>query len=87
MVRRPSAAWEQLYAQPVYLAETFVDPARHRGTCYRAANWRVLGRTTGRGHTDHTHRVKAVARDPSAWMPWNYEATLAAFAPGAAPAN
>jgi hypothetical protein len=57
MARRLSAAWEQLYAHPVYFAETFVDPARHRGTCYRAANWRVLGRTTGRGHTDRTHRV------------------------------
>jgi hypothetical protein len=33
-----------------------VDPERFRGTCYRAANWMVLGRTTGRGKDDHTHR-------------------------------
>jgi len=26
-----------------------VDPERFRGTCYRAANWVVLGKTTGRG--------------------------------------
>ena len=32
---------------PVLLAETFVDPARFAGTCYRAANWRSLGRTGG----------------------------------------
>jgi hypothetical protein len=25
------------------------DPERFRGSCYRAANWMVLGRTTGRG--------------------------------------
>jgi len=41
--------WQHLYAHPIYYLETFVDPARFRGTCYRAANWQVLGRTTGRG--------------------------------------
>lgn len=41
--------WQALYAHPIYWLETFVDPARFRGTCYRAANWLVLGRTTGRG--------------------------------------
>ena len=30
---------------------------RFRGTCYRAANWMVLGRTTGRGKDDQTHRA------------------------------
>ena len=57
MVRMLSAEWEQVYRHPVYFAETFVDPARFRGTCYRAANWLVLGRTTGRGHADTTHRA------------------------------
>ena len=32
---------------PVLLAETFVDPSRFAGTCYRASNWRMLGRTRG----------------------------------------
>ena len=41
--------WEQLYDHPVYFAETFIDPGRFRGTCYRAANWKLLGLTTGRG--------------------------------------
>ena len=41
--------WEQLYGHPVYFAETFIDPSRFRGTCYRAANWKLLGLTTGRG--------------------------------------
>jgi hypothetical protein len=44
-----SKDWEQLYGHPVYFAETFIDPGRFRGTCYRAANWKLLGRTTGRG--------------------------------------
>ena len=47
-LRRLSADWEQRYRHPVYLAETFVDSTRFRGTCYRAANWLYLGQTAGR---------------------------------------
>ena len=47
---RFSADWASVYGHPIYFLETFVDPARFRGTCYRAANWIVLGPTTGRGH-------------------------------------
>jgi hypothetical protein len=49
MARRLADDWEGIYHHPVYFLETFVDPERHRGTCYRAANWVVMGRTTGRG--------------------------------------
>jgi hypothetical protein len=49
MAGRISEDWQQLYGHPVYFLETFVDPERFRGTCYRAANWVVLGKTTGRG--------------------------------------
>jgi hypothetical protein len=56
MLRRLSADWESVYAHPIYLAETFVDPSRYRGTCYRAANWTHLGMTTGRGKDDLTKR-------------------------------
>jgi len=49
--------WERLYHHPLYFVETFVDPERFRGTCYRAANWILLGRTTGRGKDDQTNRV------------------------------
>jgi hypothetical protein len=47
--RSLSADWQRLYGHPVHFVETFVDPERFRATCYRAANWIVLGRTTGRG--------------------------------------
>jgi hypothetical protein len=54
--------WQQMYAHPVYWLETFIDPARFKGTCYRAANWQCLGPTTGRGHNartkKHTQPVK-----------------------------
>jgi len=48
--------WERIYHHPLYFLETFVDPARFRGTCYRAANWVVLGRTTGRGKDSQSKR-------------------------------
>ena len=63
MVRVLSAEWERVYGHPVYFAETFVDPQRFRGTCYRAANWIVLGRTTGRGKADTTHRPNRSIKD------------------------
>ncbi len=56
IARQLSQDWEGLYQHPIYFLETFVDPERFRGTCYRAANWVVLGRTTGRGKDDHTNR-------------------------------
>jgi hypothetical protein len=49
MSRQLSADWQKLYAHPIYFTQTFVDPQRYRGTCYRAANWTYLGMTTGRG--------------------------------------
>jgi len=48
--------WERMYGHPVYFAETFIDPGRFRGTCYRAANWQLLGLTTGRGKNDRTNK-------------------------------
>ncbi len=55
IARRLSADWEQIYCHRIYFLETFVDPARHRGSCYRAANWTVLGQTSGRGHRCPTY--------------------------------
>jgi hypothetical protein len=63
MAARVSADWEQMYGHPIYFLETFVDPERFRGTCYRAANWVWLGRTTGRGKNDHTNRVNRPIKD------------------------
>jgi hypothetical protein len=56
MTRVLSSDWERIYGHPIYFAETFIDPGRFRGTCYRAANWALLGHTTGRGKNDHTNK-------------------------------
>lgn len=52
-----SAHWQKLYHHPIHLLETFIDPERFRGSCYRAANWIYLGLSTGRGKADLTHRA------------------------------
>jgi len=55
MAARISDDWQQLYGHPIYFLETFVDPERFRGTCYRAANWVLLGRTAGRGKQSNSY--------------------------------
>jgi|GEM_PF-210885 len=55
-LRRLSRDWQIRYGHPVYLAETFVDTNRFRGTCYRASNWIELGRTSGWSRQGTTYR-------------------------------
>lgn len=47
-LKRLPEDWEQRYAVRPVLVETFVDPKQYKGTCYRAANWRSVGQTSGR---------------------------------------
>jgi len=58
ILRRLSRDWQARYQHPLYLAETFVDESRFRGTCYQAANWIRIGQTEGfarrgRGYRHH----------------------------------
>lgn len=48
-VKRLSLDWQVAYGHPIVLAETFVDHARFKGTCYRAAGWMCIGKTQGFG--------------------------------------
>ena len=54
--RRLVADWRETYGVEPWLLETLTDPARFKGTCYRAANWIELGPTSGRGRDDRHHR-------------------------------
>ena len=49
VARRISKDWQALYNHPIHLLETFIEPGRFKGTCYKAANWVELGETKGRG--------------------------------------
>ena len=50
--RRIRTDWQDYYKRDIVLLETFVEQGRFKGTCYRAANWRHIGETTGRGRND-----------------------------------
>jgi hypothetical protein len=54
-LKRLSNDWQRLHGHPIWLAETFVDSARFRGTCYRAAGWQVLGQTRGYSKRNHCY--------------------------------
>jgi hypothetical protein len=59
IARRIDADWQGRYGHPLHLLETFVQQARFAGTCYKAANWIHVGRTTGRTRQDRHNRVNA----------------------------
>jgi len=63
MVKILPKDWERLYHHPLYYLETFVDPERFQGTCYRAANWLPIGQTTGRGKNDQTGKANRSLKD------------------------
>ena len=53
--------WEEIYGYPPHLLETFVDQGRFAGTCYKAANWTLVGETAGFAKKDnrfHEHGRK-----------------------------
>ncbi len=72
LAQRVGDDWSHRWGYRPLLLETFVDPARFSGTCYRAAGWMDLGLTTGQGlarpgcvYTSSPKRiyVKALATD------------------------
>jgi len=54
--RRIGADWREKYGHGLQWLETFVELGRFTGTCYRAANWRAVGQTQGRGRQDRQHQ-------------------------------
>jgi len=54
-LRRVGSDWCERYGYEPLLVETFVDVERFAGTCYRAANWELVGVTKGRGRQDTEH--------------------------------
>jgi hypothetical protein len=53
--------WERRYRCQPLLLESFVDARRFSGTCYRAANWILLGETRGRGRMDRRHQLEGAS--------------------------
>ena len=55
--RRLPDDWHRRYAYRPLLLETFVHTDRYPGTCYRAANWILVGHTLGRGRMDRQFKA------------------------------
>ena len=62
-MRRLARDWTEHYGYAPVLAETFVDPSRFAGTCYRAANWRHVGQTVARSTAYPNGKVAAGPKD------------------------
>lgn len=59
-----SKDWLDFYKHPIYYLETFVDTQKgFKGTCYKAANWVYLGKTTGRGKLAPSHKQNRSLKD------------------------
>lgn len=61
--RQVARDWSLRYDFRPVLLESFVDRDRFDGTCYRAANWRYLGKTAGRGRMDRYNRHLSSVKD------------------------
>jgi hypothetical protein len=57
IIKRLSDDFKMVYNHPVYLVETFVDTEKFAGTCYKAANFKCVGLTTGVGKLSKTKEV------------------------------
>ena len=55
--------WIERYGYRPAMLETFVESPRHKGTCYKAANWVLVGRTVGRGKKNRTNRQTLPTKD------------------------
>jgi len=47
--RRITNDWFAIWGYRPLLLESFVDPAKYNGTCYKASSWYLVGKTTGEG--------------------------------------
>jgi hypothetical protein len=63
IARRIDSDWREKYGHGLLWLETFVERDRFRGTCYRAANWQVVGQTKGRSRQDREYKLKVPVKD------------------------
>ncbi|OFV88276.1 MAG: hypothetical protein A3J75_01020 [Acidobacteria bacterium RBG_16_68_9] len=61
--RQIAEDWVRTYGYRPVLIETFVDPTHFAGTCYRAANWVLVGQTQGRGRLEPDHQCRTSKKD------------------------
>ena len=55
--------WHNRWGYRPVLLETFVETDRFTGACYKAANWRHVGTTAGRGRNDPDKQAALPAKE------------------------
>jgi hypothetical protein len=61
--KRLALHWQARYGYRPLLLESFVERARFKGSCYRAANWVHVGHTCGRGRQDRSRCASLPVKD------------------------
>lgn len=46
VIKQIADDWEAHHGYRPVLLETFVDPSKYKGTCYKASNWQCIGKTS-----------------------------------------
>jgi hypothetical protein len=62
-VRRVPKDFQARYGYEPWLLESFVERDQHRGTCFQAANWELIGQSKGRGRNDHANQSPESIKD------------------------
>lgn len=66
-VRQIGDDWEAHHGYRPVLVETFVDPTKYTGTCYKASNWQHIGKSAGCASTNEAEKdVYVYPLDPDA---------------------
>jgi hypothetical protein len=60
---RLSRDWQDHYGYQPVLLESFVERDRFAGTCYKAANWVLVGQTKGRGKLGPAGKISVPIKD------------------------
>ncbi len=63
VTKRIGADWEKQYKYTPVLLETFVEKIRFSGTSYKAANWKFVGTTKGRGKKGTSKEARLPQKD------------------------
>ena len=62
-VKQLATDYEAGFGYKPLIVETFVDTQSYIGTCYKAANWKLVGQTKGRGRNDTNHKSENSIKD------------------------
>jgi len=63
LLKRVSADFFRMYSYYPWVVESFVDTEQFDGVCYKASNWKLIGKTKGRGRNDRYTKKNESVKD------------------------